>query len=184
MNENIDLIKILEGCPEGTKFYSTVLGHIEFKRISICGNIVFLCNSNIVQYSTDGKLYSYKDAECTLFPLKEQRDWSKFERFWDKPKIERFDPKILQPFDKVLVRDKDTELWSINFYSFYNAEYCRGEYPNFTSAGRYRYAIPYNEETKHLVGTFDEAPEYYRYWEEAFMKFVFDDRAPFGIKEE
>ena len=25
--------------------------------------------------------------------------------------------------------------------------------------------IPYNDETKHLVGTTDEAPEYYRYWE-------------------
>ena len=29
----------------------------------------------------------------------------------------------------------------------------------------YRYCIPYNDETKHLVGTTDEAPEYYRYWE-------------------
>ena len=26
--------------------------------------------------------------------------------------------------------------------------------------------IPYNDETKHLVGTTDEAPEYYRYWED------------------
>ena len=26
MNENLDLTKILEGCPEGTKFYSTIYG--------------------------------------------------------------------------------------------------------------------------------------------------------------
>ena len=26
--------------------------------------------------------------------------------------------------------------------------------------------VPYNEDTKHLVGTTDEAPEYYRYWED------------------
>ena len=26
--------------------------------------------------------------------------------------------------------------------------------------------IPYNDETKHLVGTTDEAPEFYRYWED------------------
>ena len=32
--------------------------------------------------------------------------------------------------------------------------------------GTYRCCIPYNEETKHLVGTTDEAPEYYRYWED------------------
>ena len=29
-----------------------------------------------------------------------------------------------------------------------------------------RYCIPYNEDTKHLVGTTEEAPEYYRYWED------------------
>ena len=25
--------------------------------------------------------------------------------------------------------------------------------------------IPYNDETKHLVGTHDEVPEFYKYWE-------------------
>ena len=30
----------------------------------------------------------------------------------------------------------------------------------------YQYCIPYNDETKHLVGTTEEAPEYYRYWED------------------
>ena len=27
----------------------------------------------------------------------------------------------------------------------------------------YNHCIPYNDDTKHLVGTTDEAPEYYRY---------------------
>ena len=31
---------------------------------------------------------------------------------------------------------------------------------------RCRMCIPYNDETKHLVGTTDEAHEYYRYWED------------------
>lgn len=90
MNENIDLTKILEGCPEGTKFYSTVFGYIEFKGISIYNTITFLHNLNVIQYSTNGKLYTYSDAECTLFPSREMRDWSKFERFWDKPKFESY----------------------------------------------------------------------------------------------
>ena len=30
----------------------------------------------------------------------------------------------------------------------------------------YKYCIPYNDDTKHLVGTFEEAPEFYRYWED------------------
>lgn len=28
------------------------------------------------------------------------------------------------------------------------------------------FCIPYNDDTKHLVGTKEEAPEYYRYWED------------------
>lgn len=30
----------------------------------------------------------------------------------------------------------------------------------------YKYCIPYNDDTKHLVGEDDEALEYYRYWED------------------
>ena len=30
----------------------------------------------------------------------------------------------------------------------------------------YKFCIPYNNDTKHLIGTTDEAPEYYRYWED------------------
>lgn len=30
----------------------------------------------------------------------------------------------------------------------------------------YKYCITYNDNTKHLVGTTDEAPEFYRYWED------------------
>ena len=33
MNDNIDLTKILEGCPVGTKFYSTIYGKVDFSRI-------------------------------------------------------------------------------------------------------------------------------------------------------
>ena len=59
----------------------------------------------------------YKDAECTVFPSKDQRDWSKFERFWDKTeKADRFDPNTLKPFDKILVRKVYTP-WNISPWS-------------------------------------------------------------------
>ena len=41
-----------------------------------------------------------------------------------------------------------------------------GEYPYNTASGNYAWCIPYNDETKHLVGTNDEAPDFYKYWEE------------------
>ena len=40
------------------------------------------------------------------------------------------------------------------------------EYPYHCIGNSVRYCIPYNNDTKHLVGTTDEVPEYYRYWEE------------------
>ena len=31
MNENLDLTKILEGCPKGTKFYNSIYGEVRFE---------------------------------------------------------------------------------------------------------------------------------------------------------
>lgn len=57
-----------------------------------------------------------------------------------------------QPFDKVLVRDSEQGKWNIEFFGFIvddeNFKY-RCLYDS------YRYCIPYNEKTKHLLGTTD-----------------------------
>ena len=74
--------------------------------------------------------------------------------------MERFNPKTLQPFDKILARDCQDERWSIEFFSHKTGNVVRGLYSNWM------YAIPYNEETKHLIGTTDDCPEYYKWWEE------------------
>lgn len=79
-------------------------------------------------------------------------------------KKSKFDPKTLQPFDKVLVRDFKNDIWKIDFYSC-NKRAGR-EYPYECVRSIYsRYCIPYNEDTKRLVGTANEPPEYYKYWE-------------------
>lgn len=163
MNENLDLTKILEGCPEGTRFYSPLFGHLIF-----CGirqNILFTDeDNNPLSFYPNGIYYSsYKDAECMVFPSNEQRDWSKFERFWDKPKVEKFDPKTLQPFDRVLVRDNDDEKWDCDLFSYYDGGQ---SYPYVCVSRLWSQCIPYNDETKHLVGTTDDCPEYYKWWEE------------------
>ena len=79
-----------------------------------------------------------------------------------KPK-EKFDPKTLQPFDKVLIRDSKLQKWSCDLFSYIGNE---EGYPYICMISAYNMVIPYNDETKHLVGTSDEAPEYYKYWEE------------------
>lgn len=174
---NIDLIKILKDCPEGTKFYSSIYGELMYSYTYISPSatkfVFILPNSNSmfdntpmkIEYYWNGK-YVNNMGECTLFPSKEQRDWSKFTASWYKK--ERFDPKTLQPFDKILVKRYDN-IWVATLLSHSETHtYGLGiSYLEFTTInnGIYESCIPYNEDTKHLVGTSDEAPEYYRYWE-------------------
>ena len=165
MNENLDLTKILEECPEGTKLYSSIFGEVVF----ICIDRESPSYPILIKVSFEpkwrnitkqGKLYAAV-GECTLFPSKEQRDWSKFERFWDKPKVERFDPKTLQPFDRVLVRDEDC-YWTVDLFSHIDdslGRVCCSWYS-------WKQCVPYNEDTKHLVGTDEDCPEHYKWWEE------------------
>lgn len=73
----------------------------------------------------------------------------------------KFDINTLKPFDKVLVRDDDKDEWYCEFYSHYrNISYCK--YGCISSS--FHQCIPYNYETKHLVGTDKDCPEYYKTW--------------------
>ena len=162
MNENLNLVEILKDCPEGTKLYSTVYGYVEFVKVSnrleYPIEVKRRCYS-IGSFTNDGRLLAGYDGECVLFPSKEQRDWSKFKVKSNKPK---FDPRTLQPFDKVLARDNDRGQWRCTFYSNERKDI----YKYVTTDYTYKCCIPYNDDTKHLVGTFEEAPDFYRYWED------------------
>ena len=87
MNENIDLTQILKDCPKGTKFYSNVLGEVEF--ICIDSDIykikVEATNGEINGFTSKGMYRWEFNGECNLFPSKDQRDWSKFTAPWYKP---------------------------------------------------------------------------------------------------
>lgn len=319
MNENLNLEEILKDCPEGTELYSTIFGEVKLDYIENGSEYpinVKSKNGFPESFTLDGKFCSNYDGDCTLFPSREQRDWSKFNpkkeelvppcefkdgdilsyqcgylknrtiyiyrynkimntsyyvalsgntdsafminnkeggalngynntaRFateeekqklfdaiklngykWNaetktlekliEPKFkvgdkivnslkkymrassykgiiseitddkyifkdgsyiliseqdiwelvpDRFDPKTFQPFDKVLVRDSDSENWMIQLFS--HIIECEAGYPYLCINNPYKYCIPYNEETKHLVGTTKDAPMYYRYWED------------------
>ena len=164
MNENIDLTKILKNCPKGTKLYSTVFGYVIFQGIveGVVYPIVVSCENGVTKtFTADGKMFIDFDGECTLFPSKEQRNWVDFIAPWYKK--ERFDPKTLTAFDKVLVFDSDRP-WTPLMFSYleYTLNYPRMQCFDFVA----RKVIPYNDDTKHLVGTKEEAPVFYRYWED------------------
>ena len=179
MNENIDLTKILKDCPMGWRFWSRVYGDVEFLKIyrkpvlrtredEWLGQeiqdskhpILFDANGFEHRVSSRGEVIK-GCGECTFFPSRDQRDWSKFTAPWYKK--EKFDPKTLKAFDRVLVRDSRVEKWRCNFFSYID---CYMDFPYVAIATGYNFCIPYNNDTKHLIGTTEEAPEYYRYWEE------------------
>ena len=266
MNENLNLVKILKDCTEGIKLYSTIFGDVKFNHVENDAYPIVLDvrEGFTFRVSQDGRYMNDFNGECTLFPSKEQRDWSKFNpkknglvstcefkdgdilsyqchgfnnrsiyiyryhkifntsyyvalsgydnefrvdnkgawalngynetvRFAteeEKQKLlkaikdngykwnaetktleklvkPRFDPKTLMAFDKVLVRLTKDCIWNATFFSHYDKEVNWGCYPCVTTSCKsYSKCIPYNDETKHLLGTSDEAPEFYRYWED------------------
>ena len=167
MNENIDLTKILKNCPVGWKFYSYVFGEeTYFEGLSSYQGsplpITIYGKYEGFRFHLSSKGHPHNDnyGECCIFPSKDQRDWSKFSAPWYKK--EKFDPNTLKPFDKVLVFTNGE--WTCDFFShmlsgdIFNKR-CMG-------IGDVNVVIPYNDETKHLVGTIEEAPDFYRYWED------------------
>ena len=167
MNENIDLTKILKDCPKGWKLYSPIFGEVDFSKIydDEVYAIAAIKDCRIASFTKEGFYYADVDGDCLLFPSKDQRDWSKFTAPWYKK--EKFDPKTLKAFDRVLARidGGDVYYWFADFVSAPTIE----KYdllPSIMSNKDANMIIPYNDDTKHLVGTKDEAPEYYRYWED------------------
>lgn len=165
----LNLCEILKDCPKGTKFYSYIFGEETYlegitlhqgdpRPILIYGKYG---KGQSFCLSRKGHPYADNYGECCIFPSKEMRDWSKFTAPWYKKK--RFDPKTLNPFDKVLVRNISTDKWGCSLFSNINAGtvnkyHCVGLY--------YKCCVPYNDDTKHLVGTTDDAPDFYKYWED------------------
>lgn len=338
MNENVDLTKILKYCPKGTTLYSTIYGEVEFDRIKegdVYSIIFTIKSGNVGTVTSDGKHHNDFDGDCTLFPSKEQRDWSKFTAPWYKkerntisclekqgkksddeiePKFKagdwlyanelnnyanlikivkivdvfgkkrykisrdydsdlelakfdfiekhyhlwtiqdakdgdvlvngsnilifhfinnrrlmgychvnmddgnfyndigriecfctidapvtpatkeqrdalrkaindagykwnaktktleelikpKFDPNTLQPFDRVIARNFNDQIWHADIFSHVEIDE-DDSYYNVIKDDDYLMVIPYNDDTKHLIGTTDKAPEYYRYWED------------------
>lgn len=173
MNENIDLTKILKNCPTGFELYSSVYGEVKFVGIDENHKHLWIDikvkNNIYVSLTIEGKFSYNYDGECVLFPSKDQRDWSKFTAPWYKPKnkdteTKKFDPKTLKSFNKVLVRDYCDEEWTCDIFSHIIRQDDTLSYMCIFT--HYDHCIPYNDDTKHLVGTTDEAPEFYRYWED------------------
>lgn len=162
-NKELNLCEILKDCPIGTKLYTPLYGvcslysvNDKFVTVDYVGTVNIICNET---FFPNGAISELGD-ECLLFPSKDNRDWSTF-----KPKKERkecFDPAMFKPYNKVLVRNSHDGIWMNNIFSYKTED----KLYKCIGGGFWNYCIPYNKNTKHLVGTTDEAPEYYKWWED------------------
>ena len=119
------------------------------KEVVDCAFTLYINIHNKMQFGSDLSMWINDGArriepnEILAIQIKEE-----------KPK---FDPKTLRPFDKVLVRQGKHVEWFARFFDF-----CEDDNYYTTSGSAWVMCVPYNEETKHLHGTTEEAPEFYR----------------------
>ena len=165
--QKLNLCEILKDCPKGEEFWSPLLGNVKLSEVNQLTNAVFVTATNLttwrINHDATITINGGSSKEIMLYPSREQRDWAKVKY---EPRKERFDPKTLKPFDKVLSR-YDGGCWSANLFSHIEErdnEYCAPF--SVCNGSLVKFCIPYNDDTKHLVGTTDEAPEFYRYWED------------------
>ena len=166
--QKLNLCEILKDCPNGELFWSPLLGDVKLYDIDKEAKTIDVTTKDLATWeiNADGTITidDITSEVIMLYPSREQRDWTNVKY---EPKKERFDPKTLKPFDKVLSR-YDGGCWSANLFSHIEEE--DNEYYSTCSfvcnGSLVKFCIPYNDDTKHLVGTTDEAPMFYRYWED------------------
>lgn len=135
----MNIAEILKDCPKGTRLYSPAFGDVYFQRVR--NDLIEVTSDCAVshEFFPNGS-YSLK-GECVLFPSKEQRNWNKFGMTNQESKHQ------FEPFDKVLVRDYDSDKWVCDIFSHIDdcdLYYCVGT--------RWKQCIPY-EGNEHLLGT-------------------------------
>ena len=144
----MNIAEILRDCPKGTKLYSPLFGELELSFVEGEHISCITKKRTCGLFTSDGKYFGgYSDAECMLFPSRDQRDWNKFivpDQVPDQETKHQF-----KPFDKVLVRDLDSERWRCDFFEqqeekeVFNVRCFRGVW---------RQCIPY-EGNEILLGT-------------------------------
>lgn len=140
----MNIAEILRKCPTGTKLYSPIYGELSLLYALSYSLYPIYCkvirSGYIVSFTEDGKR-NITDAEPTIFPSRDQRDWNKF------GVSSRETESQLKPFDKVLVRDEDDDEWVCDIFSHIDKDdfyYCVGT--------RWKQCILY-EGKEHLLGT-------------------------------
>lgn len=129
--EKINIANKLKHYKKGTKLYSPIFGEVEFDNIN--NNAIYVNTINndneivSIPFESNGQFYScYSNAECLLFPSKDNRDWNSFQ--------------VLEEGHRVMVSN-DGYLWILRDYC-YN-DICSAN--NLETIISYKYIVPVEE---------------------------------------
>ena len=118
--QKLNLCEVLKYCPKREMFWSPMFGNVWFYNIDQYTKRVKVMTSGVASWyiNADGTITidKVKSPEIMLYPSRKQRDWTKVK--YEKKK-ERFDPKTLKPFDKVLVKVTNPK-WKAALFSHYD----------------------------------------------------------------
>lgn len=128
--EKINIANKLKHCKKGTKLYSPLFGEVEFENVDDKIEIIVHTDEGEiykVSFEKDGKYYIiYKDAECLLFPSKDNRDWNSFQ--------------VLEEGHRVMCSD-NANTWSLRLYVADNKAICFNPAHDIDTMN-WRYIVP------------------------------------------
>lgn len=106
-----------------------------------------------VYYTLNGRIVNTKIGSNEYELILNSSDYKELEL--PKP---HYDIANLKPFDKVLVRQNDSSTWGMSFFGRYSGMFmcCSNVW--------FEQCIPFNDDTKHLLGNTDMCDECYINW--------------------
>lgn len=120
MNETLNLVEILKNCPKGTKLWSPLCGECVFDSLNMGTIICKKQNTQKITFTSEGyyMLPVFDGCECMIFPSKDQRDWSKFQRPFKDGDVIFVNTRM---FKRVSIFKKETKDKIIT-YTYYNLD--------------------------------------------------------------
>lgn len=112
MEQKLNIVEILKEKAPSTKLWSSLFGDVYFNSAS--ANLVTVSHHKaLAKFWRNAKLYDYDEAEPTLFPSKEMRDWFKFA--WKKGDV------LIRTNSEYCIGIFDE--WTSDDYSTFSAKY-------------------------------------------------------------
>lgn len=122
----INILEILKNVPFGTKLYSPLLGECTFNDLNLCDRYIVIsaANNSLYHFTEFGRyafLSHFPDAECVLFPSKENHDWMQFRNTTLTESLRTYSDEEL----KNELKRRNSEKKAIRQKEFDNAHRCR-----------------------------------------------------------